>query len=127
MVPHDGPEPASYVAWELTPIGDPLVDLVWVLAAWPDPSGPILGTVGAEPWAGFPRADELVAHYAQYSGRDVSDIAWYAVLGCYKLGIVNEGTYARACAGKASIETGRFLHRFSIGLFERALRWIEDA
>ena len=127
MFRHDGPELAAIVDWELTTIGDPLVDLGWVLATWPDPSGPAHGTVGAEPWPGFPRADELVAHYARHSTRDVSGIAWHAVLGCYKLGIVNEGTYARACAGKASMETGRFLHRFAIGLLERAQRWIEES
>ena len=127
MFRHDGPELAAIVDWELTTIGDPLVDLGWVLATWPDPSGPAHGTVGAEPWPGFPRADELVAHYARHSTRDVSGIAWHAVLGCYKLGIVNEGTYARACAGKASMETGQFLHRFAIGLLERAQRWIEES
>jgi aminoglycoside phosphotransferase (APT) family kinase protein len=97
-----------------------------VLAIWPDPSGPVPGRVGVTPWSGFPAARELVEHYSLHSGRDVSDIAWYKVLACYKLGIVNEGTYARACAGHASIETGKYLHQFAIGLFERAGRWIGE-
>ena len=124
MFRYDAPELAAIVDWELVTIGDPLVDLGWVLATWPEASGLTLGTVGATPWSGFPEADELVAHYAHHSGRDVSDIAWHKVLACYKLGIINEGTYARACAGQASMETGIYLHRFAIGLFERAVRWI---
>ena len=124
MFRYDAPELAAIVDWELVTIGDPLVDLGWVLATWPDPSGPAAGTVGATPWSGFPEAGELVEHYAHQSGRDVSEIAWYKVLACYKLGIINEGTYARACAGQASMETGKYLHRFAIGIFERAVRWI---
>jgi aminoglycoside phosphotransferase (APT) family kinase protein len=127
MFRYDAPELAAIVDWELVTIGDPLVDLGWVLATWPDPSGPVLGTVGVTPWSGFPAAGELVEHYALHSGRDVSGIAWYKVLACYKLGIVNEGTYARACAGQASVETGKYLHQFAIGLFERAGRWIGEA
>lgn len=32
---HDGPELAAIVDWELTTIGDPLLDLGWLLATWP--------------------------------------------------------------------------------------------
>ena len=81
----------------------------------------------AEPAHGLPSARELVAHYAAHSTRDVSAINWYSVLACYKLGIILEGTYARACAGKAARETGAQLHAQTIGLFERALAWISQA
>ncbi len=54
----------------------------------------------------------------------MSHIGWYAVLACYKLGIILEGTHARACAGKAPKETGDMLHASTVGLFERALRRI---
>jgi aminoglycoside phosphotransferase (APT) family kinase protein len=76
MFRYDAPELAAIVDWELVTIGDPLVDLGWVLATWPDPSGPVLGTVGATPWSGFPAAGKLVEHYALHSRRDVSGIAW---------------------------------------------------
>jgi aminoglycoside phosphotransferase (APT) family kinase protein len=33
---NDGPELAAIVDWELTTIGDPLLDLGWVLATWPE-------------------------------------------------------------------------------------------
>ena len=58
------------------------------------------------------------------SARDLSRADWYMVLACYKLGIILEGTYARACAGKAPKETGDMLHDSTISLFERALRKI---
>jgi aminoglycoside phosphotransferase (APT) family kinase protein len=115
---------AAIVDWELATIGDPLVDLGWMLATWPDPSGTTIGTVGAIPWDGFPTAKELVDRYANGSKRDLRSVRWYAVLGCFKLGILQEGTYARAFAKKARMEQGERLHKATVGLFERALSWI---
>ncbi|MEP2829703.1 phosphotransferase family protein [Parvibaculum sp.] len=124
MYRHDGPELAAIVDWELTTIGDPLLDLGWLLATWPQGDGPAAGAVGVRPWDGFPSADELVAHYRPRTSRDMGNIEWYGVLACYKLGIILEGTHARACEGKAPKETGDKLHASTVGLFERALRWI---
>lgn len=120
----DGPELAAIVDWELTTIGDPLLDLGWLLATWPEGEDAVVEDVAVTPWRGFPNAQELVEHYRPRTERDVGAIDWYAVLACYKLGIILEGTHARACAGKAPRETGDLLHAKTIGLFQRALRWI---
>jgi aminoglycoside phosphotransferase (APT) family kinase protein len=117
----DGPQLAAIVDWELATIGDPLLDLGWILATWRGGDGNDLDALVVEPWEGFPTADELVARYALGSDRDLRAIDWYVVLACYKLGIIVEGTYARACAGVASIETGRRLHTHAVQLFRRAL------
>lgn len=122
MVRPDGPELAAIIDWELATTGDPLIDLGWLLATWPEPGD--TGTVSVQPWIGFPTADELVAHYATHSDRDLSAIGWYRVLACYKLGILLEGSHARACAGQAPIETGAKLHGRAVRLFQRALNWI---
>jgi aminoglycoside phosphotransferase (APT) family kinase protein len=124
MYRHDSAELAAIVDWELATIGDPLIDLGWLLATWPEP-GAAENTVSVKPWIGFPKADELVSHYRERTARDMSKVEWYGVLACYKLGILLEGTHARACAGKAPRETGDLLHGRAIRLFERALRWIE--
>ena len=70
---------------------------------------------------GFATGDELVDHYGRHSDHDLDDIDWYAVLACYKLGIILEGTHARAFAGRAQTEVGDLLHAMTVGLFERAL------
>ena len=62
--------------------------------------------------------------YAERTGADVSQARWYGVLACYKLGLILEGTFARACAGQAPKDTGDRLHAHTVSLFERALRWI---
>ena len=43
------------------------------------------------------------------------------VLACFKLGIIQEGTYARAAAGQADREVADRLHAMTVKLFERAL------
>jgi aminoglycoside phosphotransferase (APT) family kinase protein len=120
MYAHDGPRLAAIVDWEMCTIGDPLLDLGWLVATWPDPEQPG-PTAALASMGGFPTTDEVVAHYADRSARDCAAIDWYVVLACFKLGIVLEGTHARACAGKAPTSTGDLLHAITLGLFARAL------
>jgi aminoglycoside phosphotransferase (APT) family kinase protein len=119
---NDGPGLAAIVDWELATVGDPLIDLGWVLTTWPRADDPT--SMKIEPWDGFPAADELLAYYRDRSDRDLSAIDWYVILACYKLAILLEGTSARACAGKADSATGERFHRRSVALFERALALI---
>jgi aminoglycoside phosphotransferase (APT) family kinase protein len=120
----DGPRLAAIVDWELTTVGDPLLDMGWILATWPLEDRPATANLSVTPWEGFPTAAEMVARYAGQTTRDMSAITWYAVLACYKLGIILEGTHARAAAGKAEKATGDALHAHTLSLFQRALGWI---
>ncbi len=125
MFRNDGAELAAIIDWELATIGDPLIDLGWLLATWRGVPPEDLPVLAVEPWDGFPTPDELIARYAEQSGRDVAAIDWYFVLACYKLGIILEGTVARACAGRDPIDQGRRLHQTAITLFRRALHRID--
>ncbi len=107
---------AAIVDWELATIGDPLLDLGQLLSAWPD-GGSIDVGIGGPGWLS---PDEVIARYADKSGRSVDDIDWYRVLACYRLGIILEGTHARAFAGKAPVEIGDQLHATTVGLFNLA-------
>jgi aminoglycoside phosphotransferase (APT) family kinase protein len=114
-------ELAAMVDWELVTVGEPLVDLGGLISGWPE-DGAEIGPV--RPWSGFPTRAEIIARYAERTGRDVSAIDWYEVLACYKIGCILEGTYARACASRAPKETGDFLHARTLELFSRASRKI---
>jgi aminoglycoside phosphotransferase (APT) family kinase protein len=124
MFGYDDGEVAAIVDWELSTIGDPLLDLGWLLATWPEGGRWIGGDSAIEPWDGFATTGELTDHYAAVSGRDITALEWYVVLAAFKLGIILEGTHARACAGKAPRETGDHLHAQAIHLFQRALERI---
>ncbi len=118
----DGPDLAAIVDWELATIGDPLLDLGWVLSTWPRPEDKT--SMKIEPWEGFPSSDELLSAYAAETDREVSNMPWYLVLACFKLGILLEGTYARACAGKAAEDIGARFHARTLALLERAHKHI---
>ena len=122
MFSNTGPEVVAIVDWEMCTIGDPLLDLGWMLATWYRPGHePVLPnelmTAG-----GLASPDELIERYAANTTRDLSGIDWYAVMACFKLGIILEGTNARAAAGLAPQEIGDFLHTATVRLFERAVK-----
>jgi len=118
MFSRTGPEVVAIVDWEMSTIGDPLLDLGWLLATWGQ--SPAFGGQLFEQ-GGMATQSDLVEQYARNTTRDLSHVSWYTVLACFKLGIVLEGTHARACAGKAPKEIGDLLHEATVGLFEQAL------
>ena len=130
MISLDGPEVAAIVDWEMCTIGDPLLDLGNLLGTWPvgpandrdalpPETATAFGGIGGG-IADLPSPAELVVRYADHSDRDTSAVPWYTAMACFKLGIVLEGTHARACAGKAPKEIGDLLHATTLGLFTRA-------
>jgi aminoglycoside phosphotransferase (APT) family kinase protein len=127
MFAHDSGRLVAIVDWEMCTIGDPLLDLGWLMATWPQPGRP--GSVGS-PLAsagGLCSPEEAIAHYATRTTRDLTAIGWYKVLACFKLGIVLEGTHARAFAGKAPKPVGDMLHATTVGLFQQAMTLISEA
>jgi aminoglycoside phosphotransferase (APT) family kinase protein len=121
LMRYDRPALAAIVDWELVTIGDPLLDLGHLLATWPTASGPGV-TLQA---SGLPTHDDVIARYAERSGRPLDELPWYRVLACYRLGLILEGTHARACAGMAPKEIGDQLHAHTVALLEQALTLID--
>ena len=90
---------AAIVDWEMATVGDPLLDLAWVVMGWPDPGeGERRGYVDYE---GMPTRDELMHRYSSHSGLPVDEMDYYIVLGRFKMAVVLEGGYARFMKGGA--------------------------
>jgi aminoglycoside phosphotransferase (APT) family kinase protein len=87
---------AAVIDWEMTTIGDPLLDLGWVLISWPPEGDDMTRYVSLD---GMPSRDEMLEHYEAISGRSTEDIDYYVVLARWKLGIVLEMSYAKLVAG----------------------------
>lgn len=88
---------AAIVDWEMGTVGDPKLDLGWMVQSWPEntdaPSESEMSYV--DMW-GMPSRDRVVQHYATVSGRQVDDLDYYLVLAKWKLAIVLEQGYQRA-------------------------------
>jgi aminoglycoside phosphotransferase (APT) family kinase protein len=97
-----GPEPAlaAIVDWEMATIGDPLLDLAWLVRQWPE--GPDDVPSRWVDYRGMPSRDEIVACYHELTGRPAGDFAYYEVLANFKVAIVLEGGYARYLNGQAT-------------------------
>jgi aminoglycoside phosphotransferase (APT) family kinase protein len=127
MFSRTSPEVVAIVDWEMCTIGDPLLDLGWLLATWRQDDGSSVFGHALTALSGLAGTDELLARYAANTTRDLTHINWYTVLACFKLGIVIEGTLARASAGLAQQEVGDQLHAAAVWLFQRALMLMEGA
>ena len=86
---------AAIIDWEMGTIGDPKLDLGWVVHTWPDDPTE-RDAFSYVDMAGMPPRDKVIAHYASVSGRQVDDIDYYCVLAQWKLAIVLEQGYQRA-------------------------------
>jgi aminoglycoside phosphotransferase (APT) family kinase protein len=88
---------AAIVDWEMGTVGDPKLDLAWMVQGWPaDTRAADAAESGYVDMQGMPSQEQVVAHYAQVSGRQVDDLDYYLVLAKWKLAIVLEQGFQRA-------------------------------
>jgi aminoglycoside phosphotransferase (APT) family kinase protein len=95
---------AAIVDWEMGTVGDPKLDLGWMVQSWPARTRGAEGEGATDaPSAmsyvdmrGMPSRTEVIDHYATVSGRQVDDLDYYLVLAKWKLAIVLEQGFQRA-------------------------------
>jgi aminoglycoside phosphotransferase (APT) family kinase protein len=88
---------AAIVDWEMGTVGDPKLDLAWVVQGWPEDTmeSEARGASYVDLY-GMPSRTQMLEHYADVSGRQVDDIDYYVVLARWKLAIVLEQGFQRA-------------------------------
>jgi aminoglycoside phosphotransferase (APT) family kinase protein len=122
LLRRDKPELAAFVDWEMCTIGDPLLDLGWVLITWPLNTNAITAGAALAALGGLASRKELLDAYWAAGGRQTSRLDWYTAMACFKLGIVIEGTWSRYLIGKASRDAGEALHFNAQNLIEMGTR-----
>jgi aminoglycoside phosphotransferase (APT) family kinase protein len=96
--PNDLTRIIGVLDWEMCTIGDPLTDLGSALAYWVEAGDPpeILETRwGPTTYPGSLTRAQLVQRYAQKTGRDVSDMAFYLVFARFKIAVIVQQIYYR--------------------------------
>jgi aminoglycoside phosphotransferase (APT) family kinase protein len=96
MYAPDRPKIVAVVDWEISTIGDPMVDLGWMLYFSPeganeDLSGAGVGAIGG----GYPSRADLARRYAERTGRPIEDLRFYCAMAGWKIAIIMEGSNLR--------------------------------
>ncbi len=126
LLRRDKPELAAFVDWEMCTIGDPLLDLGWMLICWPLDTSMITAGAQLAALGGLASRRELLDAYRGAGGRETSRLDWYVAMACFKLGIVIEGTWSRYLVGQASREAGEQLHASAQNLIDVGTRVAKD-
>lgn len=105
----DADNPGSIVAvfdWDMCTLGDPLSDVGALLAWWTLPDDPPhFQTMAMMPLDDrFLRREELIAHYAEHSGRDLSAIHFYHALSLFRVTVIIAQIYVRYVRGQTKDE-----------------------
>jgi aminoglycoside phosphotransferase (APT) family kinase protein len=124
LLRRDHPELAAFIDWEMCTVGDPLLDLGWMMVCWPGAPDTINAGSELAALGGLAERAELLDAYLAAGGRPAAALDWYIALACFKLGIVIEGTWSRYLAGQANREAGERLHESATGLIELGVRVI---
>ncbi len=98
---------AAVLDWENATVGDPLMDLGYLLAGW-QPEDPVLPTRG-----------QLVGRWSERSGRRPEALGWYAAMSTFKLACMLEGVRVRQ-AEDPTREENPVLGGAVLGLVSRA-------
>lgn len=129
----DASDPSRIVAvldWEMSALGDPLVDLGILLCYWPQAGDPPERTESISPittMPGWPTRAEMVERYAAATGRDVSRIAYYEIFAVFKVAVVLQQIYHRYYLGQTADERFATMEERVLGLVQVALDLMERA
>jgi aminoglycoside phosphotransferase (APT) family kinase protein len=125
LLRRDKPELAAFVDWEMCTVGDPLLDLGWILITWPLDTSTITAGGALAALGGLASRRELLEACWGAGGRETSQLDWYLAMACFKLGVVIEGTWSRYLIGQASRDAGEALHANAQNLIDIGTRVIK--
>jgi aminoglycoside phosphotransferase (APT) family kinase protein len=103
--PGDPDRVASIFDWDMTTLGDPLVDLGTLLNYWPDPADPDFARRANHPGLvtmGLPSRAEITARYAALTGADVAVARWWEAFAIWKTVVVVQQLHRRWVRGEST-------------------------
>ena len=116
---------AAIVDWELATIGDPLIDIGWLLGLWLEEGEEAHGRDARTLFCQLPSnptRTQLLARYAEVSPLPVDDIDYYQVLALFKLSCIIEGSWYRYQTGRSDDPAHASFERRIPALLARAAR-----
>ncbi len=102
FAPDDPSMMRALLDWDMCTLGDPLLDLATLLTYWSEPDDPehlLLLTPMPTGDYGFLTRKQIIARYAERSGRDVGDIRFYQALAHFRWMVFMQQMYFRYVGG----------------------------
>lgn len=116
---------AAFIDWELSTIGDPMVDMGWFVGGMRDERFPdMVSKHGLSDPNNSPTRQELVRYYCAGTGRSEDEFDFFAVLAGFKSGCVIEYKVAQAEAGILPPDVGDFFKRMIDMGFKRNAEFV---
>lgn len=103
--PDDPDRVVALFDWDMTTLGDPLVDVGTLLSYWPDPEdGPDVrrASHAGMRQMGLPTRAEVASRYGEATGLDVSGIAWFEAFAQWKTATVVQQLHHRWKVGDST-------------------------
>ena len=103
--PADPDRVTSIFDWDMTTLGDPLIDLGTLLNYWPDPADREDAQRVSHPGLrgmGLASRAEVVARYATRTGADVSNVWWWEAFALWKTVVVVQQLHRRWVLGEST-------------------------
>jgi aminoglycoside phosphotransferase (APT) family kinase protein len=94
----------SIFDWDMTTLGDPLIDLGTLLQYWPDASDPSFRELSSHPGMlemGLPPRADVAARYRQRTGADLTALPWWVAFAYWKTAVVCQQLYTRYARGES--------------------------
>jgi aminoglycoside phosphotransferase (APT) family kinase protein len=95
----------SIFDWDMTTLGDPLIDLGTLLNYWPDPADPPHAqrfNNAAVAGLGLPPRSALIARYAERTGADLANVRWWEAFALWKTVVVVQQLHRRWVRGEST-------------------------
>jgi aminoglycoside phosphotransferase (APT) family kinase protein len=93
---------AAVLDWELCTLGDPMADVGYLMNNWEEPGeAAVTARSVALPSGapGFATRQQMLDHYSELTGRDVSGVDYYRAFQYWRLAAIVEGVLARYLKG----------------------------
>jgi len=102
--PADPDRCKSIFDWDMTTLGDPLIDLGTLLQYWPDASDATFRELSSHPGMlelGLPSRAEIAHHYAERTGTSLAALSWWIGFAYWKTAVVTQQLYNRYLRGES--------------------------
>lgn len=130
MLPEDSIDRVEAVLdWEMTTVGDPMIDVGLTLCYWTHAASPEIaggGVPGFTAQSGWHTRDQFLQSYAKKTGRDLNAIGFHETLGVFKLAVILQQIYFRFWRGQTQDQRFANFHQRVRALTRKAVELIDQ-